>query len=50
MELLDNAGHLLDWRTYQVPVTGGQFPSLLAETPGVGQCTLTSRADPGRSK
>ena len=36
MELLDNAGHLLDWRTYQVSATGGQFPFLLPETPAMG--------------
>jgi hypothetical protein len=33
MELLDNTGHLLDWRTYHVSMTGNQFPSLLPETP-----------------
>jgi len=27
MELLDDAGHLLDWRTYVVAVTGGRFPA-----------------------
>lgn len=35
MELLDAAGHLLDWRTYQVAVTGGQFPCLLPEQPAL---------------
>ena len=34
MELLDDTGYLLDWRTYRVAVTGGQFPSLLPATPG----------------
>lgn len=29
MELLDDAGRLLDWRTYLVSVTGGQFPAVL---------------------
>ena len=33
MELLDDAGRLLDWRTYRVSVTGGQFPALLSEHP-----------------
>lgn len=28
MELLDNHGHLLDWRTYPVSATGGRFPSV----------------------
>lgn len=32
MELLDDAGRLLDWRTYQVSVTGGHFPTLLPNT------------------
>jgi hypothetical protein len=35
MELLDDAGRLLDWRTYQVSVTGGQFPALLPEHPAL---------------
>jgi len=35
MELLDNAGHLLDWRTYRVAVTGGPFPCLLPENPAL---------------
>jgi len=35
MELLDDAGRLLDWRTYQVSVTGGQFPSLPPEHPAL---------------
>jgi hypothetical protein len=35
MELLDDAGQLLDWRTYQVAVTGGQFPCLLPEHPAL---------------
>lgn len=28
MELLDHNGQLLAWRTYLVPVTGGQFPAM----------------------
>jgi hypothetical protein len=35
MELLDDTGYLLDWRTYQVSVTSGQFPALLPEPPVV---------------
>ena len=31
MELLDDTGYLLDWRIYQVAVTGGHFPALLPE-------------------
>jgi hypothetical protein len=29
MELLDDSGRLLDWRTYVVSMTGGPFPTLL---------------------
>jgi hypothetical protein len=35
MELLDDAGRLLDWRTYQAAVTGGQFPALLPGHPAL---------------
>lgn len=29
MELLDDTGRLLDWRTYVASATGGQFPTPL---------------------
>jgi hypothetical protein len=31
MELLDDSGRLLDWRTYLVSITGGQFPNLVPQ-------------------
>ena len=30
VELLDDAGHLLDWRTYLVPVAGAETPARAA--------------------
>lgn len=38
MELLDDTGHLIDCRTYEVAVTGGHFPARLPE-PSVGHRT-----------
>jgi hypothetical protein len=35
MELLDDAGRLLDWRTYVASSTGGQFPNPLATLPAL---------------
>ncbi|HEV8562754.1 MAG TPA: hypothetical protein VGR06_41090 [Actinophytocola sp.] len=33
MELLDDTGRLLDWRTYPATETGGQFPTPLTPLP-----------------
>jgi hypothetical protein len=35
MELLDDADRLLDWRTYSVSESGGQFPSVLPPLPAL---------------
>jgi hypothetical protein len=35
MELLDDTGRLLDWRTYVTSATGGQFPTPLAPLPAL---------------
>ncbi|HEU5469520.1 MAG TPA: hypothetical protein VFV67_02620 [Actinophytocola sp.] len=42
MELFDDAGRLLDWRTYVAPVTGRPFPS----PPAFSQRGPTDRVDP----
>jgi hypothetical protein len=44
MELLDDAGRLLDWRTYVAAVTGGQFPTLAARS---RRCPADTAEPPG---
>jgi hypothetical protein len=35
MELLDEGGRLLDWRTYSVSESGGHFPTVLPPLPAL---------------